>query len=111
MKIFRPSYDTLTAYMAVCAIVAALVIRDISPSDDALLVWPSVGLLVAAVALFPFLFYLQRKMKRRAENKVRMSDLILPTDIQILAKSNSRLLDDAIALRCAQMEQGRSSGD
>ena len=110
MKIFRPSYDTLTAYMAACAIVAALVIGDISPSD-ALLVWPSVDLLVAAVALVPFLFYLQRKMKRRAENKVRHSDLVLPTDIQILAKSNSRLLDDAIALRCAQMEQGRSSGD
>ena len=40
------------------------------------------------------------------ENKVRMSDLILQTDIQTLAKSNSQLLDDAIALRYAQMEQG-----
>ena len=45
------------------------------------------------------------------ENKVRMSDLILRTDIQTLAKSNSQLLDDAIALRYAQMEQGRNPGD
>ena len=104
MKIFRPSYDTLMAYMAACAIVAALVIRDIPPSNDASMVWPSVGLLVAAVALFAFLFYLQTKMKRRAENKVRMSDLILLADIQTLAKSNSQLLDDAIALRWSQME-------
>ncbi len=45
------------------------------------------------------------------ENKVRISDLILRTDIQTLAKSNSQLLDDAIALRYAQMEQGRNPGD
>ena len=40
-----------------------------------------------------------------------MSDPTLLTDIQTLAKSNSQLLDDAIALRCAQMEQGRSPGE
>ena len=40
-----------------------------------------------------------------------MSDLILRTDIQTLAKSNSQLLDDGIALRYAQMEQGRNPGD
>ena len=42
--------------------------------------------------------------KRRAENKVRMSDLILVSDIKILARMNSRLLDDAIVLRSAQIE-------
>ena len=65
----------------------------------------------AAVVLLAFATYLGRKMKRRAENKVTTSDLILLTDIQTLAKSNSQLLDDAIALRCAQMEQGRRPGE
>ena len=69
------------------------------------------GVIVAAVALSALLVYLAWKMKRRAENKVRMSDLILRTDIQTLAKSNSQLLDDGIALRYAQMEQGRNPGD
>ena len=76
-----------------------------------LMVGPAHGVIVAAVALSALLVYLATKMKRRAENKVRMSDLILRTDIQTLAKSNSQLLDDAIALRYAQMEQGRNPGD
>ncbi len=67
--------------------------------------------MVAAVALVALVLYLGRKMKRRAENKVRTSDLVLLTDIEVLAKSNSQLLDDAVNLRCAQMEQGRSPGD
>ena len=45
------------------------------------------------------------------EDEVRMSDLILQMDIQTLAKSNSQLLDDAIALRYAQMEQRRNPDD
>ena len=32
-------------------------------------------------------------------------------DIVILARTNSPLLDDAIALRHAQIEQGHNSGD
>ena len=107
MKILRPSYDTLTVLMVACVLVAVLAIGDISPSNDAPMVWLASGVMVTAVALFAFLFYLQRKMRRRAENKVRMSDLILLTDIQTLAKSNSQLLDDAIALYSAQIEHGR----
>ncbi len=45
--------------------------------------------------------------KRRAENKVKMSDPILRGDIEILEKTDSDLLNDAIALRRAQIEQGR----
>ena len=42
--------------------------------------------------------------KRRAENKIGMADHILLADIKILARMNSRLLDDAIVLRSAQIE-------
>lgn len=72
-------------------------------------IWLYVG--GPVVALWAFVACRQWKAKRRAENKVRVSDLILLTDIQRLAKSNSSLLDDAITLRCAQMEQGRNPGD
>ena len=46
------------------------------------------------------------RAKRRAENKVRMADPILRADIQVLARMNSQLLDDAIPLRSAQLEHG-----
>ena len=85
-------------------------IREVSLSDDTLTVQIAYGVVVAAVALLALVLYLGWKMKRRAENKVRTSDLILLTDVKVLAKTNSQLLDDAIALRCAQMEQGRSAG-
>ena len=67
--------------------------------------------MVAAVVILALMLYLGRKMKRRAENMVRTSGLILLTDIQVLAQSYSKLLDDAIALRHTQMEQGRSPSD
>ena len=41
----------------------------------------------------------QDKARRRAENKVKMSDPILRADIEILERSNSDLAGDAIALR------------
>ena len=80
---------------------------EISLSNDLvmLLFLPFIGLPVAAI--WAFVYYL----KRRAENKVRKSELILRADIVLLARTNSRLLDDAIALRCAQMEQERNFGD
>ena len=67
--------------------------------------------MVAAVALLALVLYLGRKMKRHAESKVRTSDRILLTDIRVLAKSNSQLLDDAMPLRCTQMGERRSPGD
>ena len=72
---------------------------------------------LVAVAVLVFAYYLFRVRashegaKRRAESKVRLSDLILRDDIVVLARTNSPLLDDAIALRCAQIEQERNSGD
>ena len=42
--------------------------------------------------------------KRGAENKVRTADHILLADIKILARMNSRLLEDAVVLRCSQKE-------
>ena len=73
------------------------------------LVWPFVlvfaGWPVAAIGVF--VCY----ARRRAENKVRMSSPIRRDDIVLLARTNSRWLDHAIALRCAQMEQGRNADD
>ena len=68
------------------------------------------GLVAVAVLVFAYYLFKVRapheSAKRRAENKVRMSDPILRDDIEILARTNSQLLDGAIALRCAQMELG-----
>ena len=72
-------------------------------SNDLLMVLVSVYVLGPGVALLAFVVYRQWKAKRRAENKVRMSDHILLADIKILARMNSRLLDDAIGLRSAQI--------
>ena len=72
---------------------------------------------VVAVVVLVFAYYLfkvrtpHEGARQRAENKVRTSDPILRDDIVLLARTNSRLLDDAIALRCAQMEQGRNPDD
>ena len=111
MKFWR-SYDGLLTLAWVCAIAVATLSRELFRSDDGPMVRPAYGVIVAAVVLLALLLvYLATKMKRRAENKVRMSDLILRTDIQTLAKSNSQLLDDAIALRYAQMEPGRNPRD
>ena len=49
----------------------------------------------------------QANARRRAENKVKMSDPILRADIEVLERADSDLLNDAIALRRAQIEQGR----
>ena len=87
-----------------------LAFREISLSDNALSVWLSTGVLVAAVALPAFLVYRQWRSKRQVEDKVRMSNQILLSDIQILAKSNSDLLEDAIAPRCAQLGLGHGPG-
>ena len=73
------------------------------------------GLVAVAVLVFAYYLFKVRKphegAKQRAENKVRMSDHILRDDIEVLARTKSPLLDDAIALYCAQMEQGRDCGD
>jgi hypothetical protein len=92
-------------------VASVLAFREISLSDNALSVWFSTGVLVAAVALPAFLVYRQWRSKRQVEDKVRMSNQILLSDIQILAKSNSELLEDAIALRRAQLGLGHGPGE
>ena len=67
--------------------------------------------MVVAVALAALALYPMRKMRRRVEDKVKQSDLILVTDIQILVKLNLQLLDKALALHCAQMEPGSTPDD
>ena len=68
---------------------------------------------VVAVAVLVFAYYLfkvrtpHEGARQRAENKVRISDPILRADIVLLARMNSQLLDDAIALYSAQIEHGR----
>ena len=64
-----------------------------------------------AVAVIGLVIYMVIRMRRRAEDKVRASELILTSDVQVLAKSNSRLLEDAIALLGAQTFQGPNDGD
>ena len=70
-----------------------------------------------ALALLLLAYYLFRVRaphegaRRLAEDKVRNSDRISRYDIEVLARTNSSLLDDAIALRYAQMKQGRRPGD
>ena len=110
MKYYR-SYDGMITLGWVCTVAFVAALREASLSDDAFMVQLAYGVMVVAVALVALAFFLGMKMKRRAENKVRTSDLILLTDIQVLAKANSQLLDDAIALRYTQTEQGRNPGD
>ena len=107
MKYWR-SFDGIVLLGWMCTIVFVLTIQDLS--DDASIVSYDYGVMAAAVAFVALTIYLGTRMRRQAEKKVRTSELILLTDIQVLAKSNSKLLDDAITLRCAQIGQGSSPG-
>ena len=72
-----------------------------------------VGLAVVAAVLVAIWFYGKRNVRRargtnlmelrQAENKVKVSDLILRRDIDILERFGSDLLQDAIELRRAQI--------
>ena len=76
------------------------------------IVWVVVVLAVIAAAVY-YVIKVQaprQSAKRRAENKVKMSDPILRADIEVLERTDSDLLNDAIALRRAQIEQGRDPG-
>ena len=81
-------------------------ITDASLTDSELAARLAYGLAAVAVVIVVISLYLLRKMKRQAENKVTEAESILLTDIQTLAKSNSKLLEDAIALHSAQKEEG-----
>ena len=99
------------AGVVVCRRFFVVALREVSLSDDASIVQLAYVVMVAAVAVAVFAVYLGMRMKRRIEDKVRASEAILTADIQVLAKSNSQLLEDAIALHCGQTEQGSSPGE
>lgn len=73
-------------------------------------------LLIAGIALVAFgIWYLTRKRRpsgeelmelSRAENKVKVSDPITRGDIDVLERWDSKLLEDAIELRRAQLQRG-----
>ena len=101
------SYSSLSAIPRVAPLFSVVVLQLLNALFT--------GLVAVAVLVFAYYLFKVRTphedAKRRAENKVRMSDSILRDDIVILARTNSPLLDDAIALRHAQIEQGHNSGD
>ncbi len=105
MKFWR-SYDGTTTLAWFCTIALVASLREVSLADGVFVVQPYRVVVVAAVALMVLALYLGRRMRLKAEDKVRRSEPILLSDIRTLAKSNSRFLNGAIALRNTQMEQG-----
>ena len=105
---YRRSYDGLVTLGWLCAVVFVGARTEASLSDNDLEVRLSYGVMAAAVLLLAVVQYLGRRMRRRAEDKVRASEPVLLSDVQVLAKSRSQLLEDAIAVHCAQKSQSRS---
>ena len=105
MKFWR-SYDGITTLAWICTVVFVASITDASLTDSELAARLAYGVAAVAVVLVVLSLFLLRRMKRRAESKVSESDTILLTDIQTLAKSNSKLLEEAIALHSTQKEEG-----
>ena len=101
MKSWR-SYGGLTTVAWLCALVFVASITDASLTDSELAARMAYGLAAVAVIVLVFLVVLLRKMKQQVESKVTESQPILLTDIQVLARSNSELLEDAIALHVSQ---------
>ena len=77
-------------------------------------------LLIAGIAIVALgIYFLTRKRRpsgqelmelSRAEAKVKVSDPITRGDIDVLERWGSKLLDDAIELRRAQLERGDHPG-
>ena len=82
-------------------------ITDAALTDSELAARMAYGLAAVAVVVLVATVVLLRRMKRQAESKVTESEPILLADIQTLAKSNSKLLEDAIALHVAQKDEAR----
>ena len=101
---FWRSYGGLTTFGWICALVFVASITDASLTDSELAARMAYGLAAVAVIVLVFVIVLLRRMKQQAESKVAGSEPILLTDIQVLAKSNSKLLEDAIALHVSQKD-------
>ncbi len=91
-----------------CAVAFVGASTEASLSDNDLAVLLSYGVMAAAVLLLTLVLFQGRRMRRRAEDKVRASEPVLLSDVQVLAKSSSQLLEDAIAVHCSQKSQSRS---
>ncbi len=105
MKFWR-SYDGLVTLSWVCALVFVASITDAALTDSELAARLAYGLAAVAIVILVLSLFLQRRVKQRVESKVKESAPILLADIQLLAKANSSLLEDAIALHTAQKEAG-----
>ncbi len=105
MKFWR-TYDGLVSLAWLSTVVFVASITDASLTDSEFAARLAYALAAVAVVVLVLAVISLRRMKRRAESKVSESDTILLTDIQTLAKSNSKLLEDAIALHSAQKEEG-----
>ena len=110
MKFWR-GYGGLVTLGWLCALVFVASITDAALTESELAARLAYGLAVVAVAILVLSLILQRRLKRRVESKVAESESISVADIQTLAKSNSTLLEDAIALHHAQNEdKGKPGG-
>ena len=103
---FWRSYGGISSLAWICALVFVASITDASLTDSELAAQLAYGLAAVAVVIVVLSLFLLRRMKQRAENKVTEAEPILLMDIQTLAKSNSTLLEDAIALHSTQKEEG-----
>ena len=72
---FWRSYDGTVALGWFCAVAFVAATREASHSDEAFMVQLAYGVMVAAVVILALMLYLGWKMKRRAEDMVRTSDL------------------------------------
>jgi hypothetical protein len=104
---FLRSYGRLTTLGWICALVFVASITDASLTESELAARLAYGLAAIAMVVLFVLIILQRKLKRQTEAKVTASATILLTDIKVLARSNSKLLADAIALHSAQQENSK----
>ena len=105
---YRRSYDGLVTLGWLCAVVFIGARTEASLSDNDLEVRLSYGVMAAAVLLLTLVLFQGRRMRRRAEDKVRESEPVLLSDVQVLEKSSSQLLEDALDLHCSQMDRSRS---
>ncbi len=102
---FWRSYGGLTTLGWISALVFVASITDASLTDSELAARMAYGLAAVAVIVLVFLVVMLRRMKQQTESKVQASQPILLADIQVLAKSNSKLLEDAIALHVSQKDE------
>ena len=102
---FLRSYGGLTTLGWISALVFVASFTDAMLTDSELAARFAYGLAAVTAVIVIVLFIVLRKMKQRAEDKVTASEPILLADIQVLAKSNSKLLEDAIALHVAQRDE------